>query len=303
MQASNIALSDESRDLHEPLVHLFVNSFPGLNRNGNPNFSVRASPNASIQSVLDHIIGTDKSLEESQHLKHAVRITSTTGRVIPWDSKEPLSTLIDYPNNTFATIRLHAPLCGGKGGFGSQLRAAGGRMSKKKKTGEQNGSSRNLDGRRLRTVTEAKALANYLVLKPEMDENEKAERRKRWAEVVEMTERKQEEIKSGGKGRIDGKWMDEKEEATSKTTQALLASMSASEIQDQLLALEEESESGAESSSSQEALQAGKESTQAGNSKNIPKAKRNCFGWEEEELSGSSDGEDVIASDKGKQKT
>jgi len=54
-----------------------------------------------------------------------------------------------------------APLMlGGKGGFGSQLRAAGGRMSSRK-TGN-NASCRDLNGRRLSTVKEAQKLAEYI---------------------------------------------------------------------------------------------------------------------------------------------
>jgi hypothetical protein len=48
---------------------------------------------------------------------------------------------------------LYPRLLGGKGGFGSQLRAAGGRMSSRK-TGN-NASCRDLNGRRLSTVKEA----------------------------------------------------------------------------------------------------------------------------------------------------
>ena len=54
-------------------------------------------------------------------------------------------------------------------------------MSSKRKRnqGENDGSSRNLDGRRIRTVNEAKALAEYLAVKPEMDRRQKEERRRR----------------------------------------------------------------------------------------------------------------------------
>lgn len=47
-------------------------------------------------------------------------------------------------------------LRGGKGGFGSQLRAAGGRMSSKKGQEENNDSCRDLSGRRLSTIKQAK---------------------------------------------------------------------------------------------------------------------------------------------------
>ena len=52
-------------------------------------------------------------------------------------------------------------------------------QSKRRRGGnaeEANGSNRNLDGRRLRTVAEAKRLAEYLALKPEMEAKEKEER-------------------------------------------------------------------------------------------------------------------------------
>lgn len=52
-------------------------------------------------------------------------------------------------------LYLQPRLRGGKGGFGSQLRAAGGRMSKKGKD-ENNDSCRDLSGRRLSTIKEAK---------------------------------------------------------------------------------------------------------------------------------------------------
>ena len=105
-------------------------------------------------------------------------------------------------------------------------------MSSKKKrsqnAAEANASSRNLDGRRLRTVTEAKALAEYLAVKPEMDKREKEERKKRWEAVVEAAERQKEDLKEGkGKGRVDGKWLEEKEEAEQKTREAVIAAMKA----------------------------------------------------------------------------
>ncbi|KAF7363536.1 hypothetical protein MSAN_01010200 [Mycena sanguinolenta] len=54
---------------------------------------------------------------------------------------------------------------GGKGGFGSQLRAAGGRMSSQKTS--NNDSCRDLSGRRLNTIKEAKKLVEYLESEPE----------------------------------------------------------------------------------------------------------------------------------------
>ncbi|GAQ02904.1 hypothetical protein ALT_0225 [Aspergillus lentulus] len=101
-------------------------------------------------------------------------------------------------------------------------------MSSKRKRnqGDDNGSSRNLDGRRIRTVNEAKALAEYLAVKPEMDRKEKEERRRRWQAVVEAAEKRQEELKNGGgKHKIDGQWMEDKEEMNEKAREAVLAAM------------------------------------------------------------------------------
>ena len=108
---------------------------------------------------------------------------------------------------------------------------------RKKNQGENNGSNRNLDGRRLRTVNEAKALAEYLALKPEMEKKEKDARRKRWQQVVELAERREEEIKNGSKGRVDGKWVEDKEEAGERTREAVLAAMKSGNYKDNLFSM------------------------------------------------------------------
>ena len=105
---------------------------------------------------------------------------------------------------------------------------------RKKNAGENNSSNRNLDGRRLRTVNEAKALAEYLALKPEMEKKEKEARRKRWEQVVEIAERREQEIRSGSKGKVDGKWVEEKEEAGERAREAVLAAMKSGNYHDNL---------------------------------------------------------------------
>ena len=97
---------------------------------------------------------------------------------------------------------------------------------KKRNEAENNGSNRNLDGRRLRTVNEAKALAEFLVVKPEMERRVKEERRKRWEQVVELAEKREEEIRRGRKGKVDGKWVEDKEEAGERTREAVARAMS-----------------------------------------------------------------------------
>ncbi|OSX58988.1 hypothetical protein POSPLADRAFT_1041208 [Postia placenta MAD-698-R-SB12] len=80
----------------------------------------------------------------------------------------PLSSLwtADSANNgaPLVSLRLVPRLRGGKGGFGSQLRAAGGRMSSQKTS--NNDSCRDLSGRRLSTIKEAKRLAEHIESEP-----------------------------------------------------------------------------------------------------------------------------------------
>lgn len=205
-------------------INVLLSSFPGLSLPSTLSFALPST--ATVSDLTDKVasyLPTSLSLER-------LILTTTNNKQI-FASPTPLHSLITRDNGAVTTllpIRLSAPLCGGKGGFGSQLRAAGGRMASKRKRnqGDNNSSSRNLDGRRLRTVNEAKALAEYLAVKPEMDKQEKEERRRRWQAVVEMAEKRQDEIKNGGgKQKIDGQWMDDKEEMNEKAREAVLLAM------------------------------------------------------------------------------
>lgn len=126
-------------------------------------------------------------------------------------------------------------------------------MSSKRKKGggDPNASSRNLDGRRLRTVTEAKALAEYLAIKPEMEKKEKEKRRERWEQIVEAAERREEEIRDVSRARMDGKWVEDKEEAAERTRDAVLAAMKEGLVKDDVLG----TSAGSASSAELEALQ------------------------------------------------
>ncbi|KAG5645545.1 hypothetical protein DXG03_005820 [Asterophora parasitica] len=106
-------------------------------------------------------------------------LSTHRGRAIPpaatvsslWDSTsvdtdaDTDAASITHNTNQLVTLRLTPRLVGGKGGFGSQLRAAGGRMSSQKTS--NNDSCRDLSGRRLSTIKEAKKLAEYLESEPE----------------------------------------------------------------------------------------------------------------------------------------
>ncbi|KZP27451.1 hypothetical protein FIBSPDRAFT_853638 [Athelia psychrophila] len=89
---------------------------------------------------------------------------STHHGLLPTPSS-PISSLHGSAHESeLVTLRLAPRLRGGKGGFGSQLRAAGGRMSSQKTS--NNDSCRDLSGRKLSTVKEAKKLAEYLEGEP-----------------------------------------------------------------------------------------------------------------------------------------
>ncbi|KAJ5898827.1 hypothetical protein N7495_003571 [Penicillium taxi] len=214
-------------------VNILLSSFPGLSLPPTVSFSL-----PSTSSIFDLTEKVASYLPSSLSVKSLILTTTDNKQVLP--SSDSLQSLLVARNgdsgSTLLPLRLSVPLCGGKGGFGSQLRAAGGRMSSKHKRnqGDQNSSSRNLDGRRLRTVNEAKALAEYLVVKPEMEQKEKEERRKRWQSVVEVAERRQDELKRGGKERIDGQWMNDKEEMTEKAREAVLLAMKEGDWTDNL---------------------------------------------------------------------
>ena len=76
-----------------------------------------------------------------------------TSNFVPSDTTK-LSSFPQYGGSREILLQLLPRLLGGKGGFGSQLRAAGGRMSSQKTS--NNDSCRDLTGRRLSTIKEAK---------------------------------------------------------------------------------------------------------------------------------------------------
>jgi len=116
--------------------------------------------NAINESVFERL-----SLPGS--LKEQLSLSPNRGVLPPLSS--PVSTL-HHPESSengapLVSLRLVPRLPGGKGGFGSQLRAAGGRMSSQKTS--NNDSCRDLNGRRLSTIKEAKKLAEYIQSEPE----------------------------------------------------------------------------------------------------------------------------------------
>lgn len=283
-------------------INILVTGFGGL-----PNTVFAVKPTTTISELRDELGDRLPPTRTTRLI-----LTTLSNKQLPSQSSRPVTSLLQSQENDFVSLRLSAPLCGGKGGFGSQLRAAGGRMSKKKKganAAEENGSSRNLDGRRIRTVNEAKALAEYLAIKPEMEKKEKERRRERWEQIVELTERKQEEIRHGRKGYVDGKWVEDKEEANERTREAVLAAMKAGNYKDNLLGSSEGSSSSSaavesERAQDQEMAEGGssKETTPPSEPEQKVKGKEKAapktfFGFDEDdEFMSSSDESDDASS-------
>ncbi|KAL3427163.1 UPF0667 family protein [Phlyctema vagabunda] len=273
-----------------PTVNVLLTSFPGLNLP--PTLSLPLPATTTISQLQEHV------QERLPAHNNRIIVTTISNRQLPTTSASPISDLLSGPQDGFLSLRLSLPLCGGKGGFGSQLRAAGGRMSSKRKKnqGDENASSRNLDGRRLRTVNEAKALAEYLAIKPDMEKKEKEQRRKRWEQVIELAERREEEIKSGSKGKVDGKWVEDKEEAGERTREAVLAAMKSGDYKDNLLGLSHEA-SGSGNSGSEDEVMGGTSSkdTTPPSEPEVSKPKaRTFFGFDDDDEFMSSDEEDEV---------
>jgi hypothetical protein len=273
-------------------VNLLITSFPGL---GLPRtLNIPTVANTRICDALRAIYARLPPNVDSNLV-----ISTTSNKLLRASDEASIRTLLPDDAATFLPLRISARLCGGKGGFGSQLRAAGGRMSSKKNRDrqDQNGSNRNLDGRRLRTVDEAKRLAEYLATKPEMEKKEKEERRKRWEAVIEAAEATEAKIKSGkmgsNQGRLDAEYVESKEAAEEKIREAVQKAMRDQMLMDERTGSESSAEDQDEGSDSDEQgnLTSGHE--QAGPSK--ASESRTFFGWDEEDEELSEDEEDEEA--------
>lgn len=263
------------------IINVFLTSFPGLDLPST--LSVPIDSSTTILSLRQQLS------DRLPHIDSRLILTTTSNKEV-LSSEAPVSTLLSSRDDAFLPLRLLVPLCGGKGGFGSQLRAAGGRMSSKRKNnqGDSNSSNRNLDGRRLRTVNEAKALAEYLALKPEMDKREKEARRARWEQVVALAERREEEVLNGSNGKVDGKWVEDKEEAGERAREAVLVAMKSGHYQDNLKGPFGGSSRGASAQASEESEE---DHIEDSKSKPTPTLAKSYFGFDEDEDS-TSDGEE-----------
>ncbi|KAF1823808.1 uncharacterized protein K489DRAFT_409609 [Dissoconium aciculare CBS 342.82] len=278
--------------MDDPTINILLATFAGLGLPRTLNLQIKASQPIGhlFTLVFDRL---------PQNVDGLV-LTTVSNKQLSAHDQTPVSALLSTTKDRLLSLRLSRRLCGGKGGFGSQLRAAGGRMSSRKNRDRQenvNGSNRNLDGRRLRTVDEAKRLAEYLAIKPEMEKQEKETRKKRWEAIVDAAEKREEDIRSGrsgaNQGRLDSQYVESKELAEEKTREAVLRAMrdggsiteptgSESSNEDEEMGASDDEESA--SSSSDEG--------QAGPSERRQNQGMSLYGWDDDEEDDDDDDDD-----------
>lgn len=115
----------------------------------------------------------------------------------------------------YCTMRIRFRLPGGKGGFGSQLRAQGSKMSSKKRSGNYE-ACRDLAGRRIRTQTQAQKIADYLLALPELEHRRKEAAKSKMIKIIDQADRR--------KPFADIRYVEKSKEAIENTEYAVLKS-------------------------------------------------------------------------------
>lgn len=126
---------------------VLVSAFPPF-----PTLSLAVSPDASFDEIYELLADRYEDLPRHDSPNFDLVLSPHSGPIPAPTSR--LSSIFQGQDDDLVTLRLIPRLRGGKGGFGSQLRAAGGRMSSQKTS--NNDSCRDLSGRRLSTIKEAK---------------------------------------------------------------------------------------------------------------------------------------------------
>ncbi|KAG0222955.1 hypothetical protein BGW42_006183 [Actinomortierella wolfii] len=133
------------------------------------------------------------------------RIQTAGGLPLGIDGDDDDIPLFNDDDARLKSFGLYLRLNGGKGGFGSMLRAQGGRMSSQKTTNTD--ACRDLSGRRIRTVNDAKKVADYVAKEAEREKLKKENMKRKIDEKLEFADR------PAKKHRFeDSKFFDESEE-------------------------------------------------------------------------------------------
>jgi hypothetical protein len=172
---SSSPLTDEfDIDVMEDLINIVLSPIAPLTKSINISL-----PSTTPLSSLPHHITTSLPFPNLSPTSLIIRHKSY---LLPTTSS-PLSSLNASP--IFLTLSVRLP--GGKGGFGSQLRAQGGRMASRRKRGPQDKSaSRDLSGRRIKAVEQAKELAEYIAKAPGLERKAREERKRKLEGVLAL---------------------------------------------------------------------------------------------------------------------
>lgn len=148
---------------------------------------------ANAGCILDHVT---QQLSLPKQVSNLLRLTRIGGQSVSMNTTVSVLTGLSVRNpfghNVFAPLILEVrmALSGGKGGFGSMLRAQGGKMSSNRNGEENNDSCRDLNGRRLSTVKQARQLALYLSTQAEREKELSEAQQKKFAKLEKMLGRK-----------------------------------------------------------------------------------------------------------------
>ncbi|KAG0257328.1 hypothetical protein DFQ27_005197 [Actinomortierella ambigua] len=133
------------------------------------------------------------------------RIETAGGFPLTSNSDDDHVPLFNEGDASIKSFGLYLRLSGGKGGFGSMLRAQGGRMSSQKTTNTD--ACRDLSGRRIRTVNDAKKVADYVQKEAEREKDRKEKLKRKIDEKLEFADRPSKKHRFE-----DSKFFDESEE-------------------------------------------------------------------------------------------
>jgi hypothetical protein len=147
-------------------VTVFVSTFPGLSP-----LRLTKSSDTKISDLISEI-----HYNLPQNVVKSSYLSLKSGKSL--STSQTLNELV-LDDSSFVELRLNACLCGGKGGFGSMLKAQGTKMSRKKNknTKEYTDSLRTVDGVRMKTIRQAKELHDHLEATPSR-EKESVEKKK-----------------------------------------------------------------------------------------------------------------------------
>lgn len=121
--------------------------------------------NLPVQTTIHDVLqGLVEALNLPSSTLSSLRITTSSLGSLSIPANATLSSLQHSGTSDLPlTLKVNHVLIGGKGGFGSMLRAQGGKMSAGKNK-DNNDSCRDLNGRRLSTMKEAKKWVHPLLL-------------------------------------------------------------------------------------------------------------------------------------------